>query len=259
MKRCYILICSLVNISLTHETYIRSRYAVKTDLDDDNDDNEPLETRDLGWNFIQNEYDDDRWYNSYDWDDIPDREYGDDPDFIRDTDLCFGDNGKLSRNNCPKPPDCTEVDKRYYGFGKAMLCINRAPLTHDQNVFYIAAMKCIPRFENCDKCFCGTLRRSDGMDGYCKFDETGADDDRVDFDCDELDQIEMMGHKYSFSHSKGGDNIDTMRDKSKDSDNIDTMKDESKDSEDGEIEIYLERLSKGGIFSQEDDGDDDDK
>ena len=89
-----------------------------------------------------------------------------------------------------------------------MLCINRAPLVHDINTFYVAAMKCIPRFENCDKCFCGTLRRGDAMDGYCRFDETSADDDRVDFECDELDRIEMMGHKYTFSTDDSSDDAD---------------------------------------------------
>ena len=189
-----------------------------------------------GWTFIQNTYDDDRWYNSYDWDDIPDREYGDDPDFIRDTDLCFGQDGKLSRSNCPQPPDCSNIKKKK--FGKAMLCINRAPLVHDKSTFYIAAMKCIPRFENCDKCFCGTLRRSDGMDGYCKFDETSADDDRVEFECDELDRIEMMGHKYSFLHARIDDNSNSES----------GSKDEEK--------VYFERYSKGGIFSSEDSSDD---
>jgi len=66
-------------------------------------------------------------------------------DFLRDTDLCFDAFGALSRNNCPKPPNCHWSAENN---GPAKLCINRAPLPDNHNLYYVLIMKCIPKFVN---------------------------------------------------------------------------------------------------------------
>ena len=59
------------------------------------------------------------------------------------------------------------------------------------------SIKCMPERENCDKCFCGCIRESYKMAGYCKFDDSTVNDDRVDVDCDNIESIKIMGRDFS--------------------------------------------------------------
>ncbi len=65
-------------------------------------------------------------------------------DYLRATDLCFDDQGHLSRDNCPRPPNCNWVAQE----GPAKLCINRVPLPDDHKTYYVLIMKCIPKYVN---------------------------------------------------------------------------------------------------------------
>mmetsp|Transcript_9150 Transcript_9150/g.13278 ORF Transcript_9150/g.13278 Transcript_9150/m.13278 type:complete len:193 (-) Transcript_9150:233-811(-) len=116
----------------------------------------------------------------YDQDEIPeDTSGGDSPDKLRSHDKCVK-NGKYKRSFCLDPPDCGKGEK---------LCISRIPKPHDKNSYYVKAMKCIPTWENCDKCICGKLNNND----KCKFENKGeADDDRwVYAKCDEYNDVTL--------------------------------------------------------------------
>ena len=61
---------------------------------------------------------------------------GDRIDYLRNDDVCPGDDGTFKKSNCPKPPKC---DGRTKSLGKEKLCINRA-LAPNGDFWYIAAM-----------------------------------------------------------------------------------------------------------------------
>ena len=129
---------------------------------------------------------DDNWYTWYDKDEIPDDVNADNDkeDYLRDTDICPGTNEKYTRENCPVAPDCSKVNRKW---GPGKLCINRVPLPFDTTRFYVAAMKCIPNWENCDKCVCGLI---DYKTGLCKYHRNhNPDDDRQEVDCANLERI----------------------------------------------------------------------
>ena len=130
---------------------------------------------------------DDNWYTWYDKNEIPadTTTGGDFPDYIHDNDICPGTNEQYTRANCPPAPDCSNVKQKW---GEGKLCINRVPLPFDKTIFYIAAMKCIPKWENCDKCVCGLLDYQTGLCGH--FHPGHApDDDRQQVDCNNLERI----------------------------------------------------------------------
>ncbi len=130
---------------------------------------------------------DDNWYTWYDKNEIPSdiTSGGDKVDYIRDNDICPGTNEQYTRANCPPAPDCSKVKQKW---GEGKLCINRVPLPFDKTKFYIAAMKCIPEWENCDKCVCGLIDYKTGLCGH--FHPGHApDDDRQQVDCNNLERI----------------------------------------------------------------------
>jgi len=141
-------------------------------------------------------YNDDTWYEDYDRDEVPDNpnKGGDAEDRIRSSDRCYR-RGKFDLDFCPKTPNCKKVNDKKW-LGKPKLCINRVPIPGDKENFYIAAMKCIPKWENCDKCMCGDNRG--GGRNYCKLrDGNTPNDDRVDVDCDgSLKRIKFDGNKF---------------------------------------------------------------
>lgn len=124
---------------------------------------------------------DDNWYDWYDKWEIPKDPWnaqGDIEDFLRDSDLCIGEDKKFSRNNCPEPPDCSRLQHKKLGRGK--LCINRVPFWDNQDVFFVGAMKCIPHWENCDKCMCGIITNDNYSTGTrCVYQNHPPDDDRT--------------------------------------------------------------------------------
>ena len=154
----------------------------------------------LDWNFIQESYDDDKFYQEFDDAQLPkDTEAGDSEDFLRKADVCPDYDGTLNLSNCPKPPDCSSsVNEKY---GKAKLCINRVPSPY-QSIWYVAAMKCIPSWENCKKCICGTMKGSNSK-GYCIFDaDKTPDDDHILLDCKNSKDVQMMEKVYTFGGSE---------------------------------------------------------
>ena len=152
--------------------------------------------RDLSWVFGGEEINDDKFFSDYDQDEIPSdkKEYGDRIDYLRDGDVCAGPDGSLSRDNCLTPPDCSMSNDEV---GEAMLCINRAAVPGDTSKWYVLAMKCIPIWENCDKCFCGYMKRSYAEDGFCRWDDSSANDDRVEYDCDDRTRATMMDMSFT--------------------------------------------------------------
>jgi len=131
------------------------------------------------------------WYNNYKPAQIPrNKNVGDGRDYFRAADKCFkhGSSGPLHRKYCPKPPNCNFSGK----FGKAKLCINRLPLP-DHSGWYVAAVGCIPYWENCDKCMCGDMKN-----GHCKLNlKSSPDDDDVRVDCNNLHKVSMSGVTYT--------------------------------------------------------------
>ena len=144
-------------------------------------------------------------------------EKGDRDDYLRNDDVCAASNGSISKSNCPKPPSCKRTSST---LGKQKLCINRAFEPANKNSWYVVSMKCIPKWENCDKCFCGYMKESYAMTGYCKFDDSSVNDDRVDVDCDSIESIKMMGRKFSYKTQKSSESesSDTKESKSSSSD-----------------------------------------
>lgn len=98
----------------------------------------------------------DVWYTDYDANEIPlglDNIYADKEDFFREADMCYNPaDNTYSNSNCPAELDCSHLNSAT--LGEAKLCINRAPTNQGQ--FYVVLQKCIPKWENCDKCLCGT-------------------------------------------------------------------------------------------------------
>lgn len=148
--------------------------------------------RKLEWIFVptRNAVRGQGWYDNYDENTVPSRpwKWSDEPDKLRSSDVCY-DNGSFSRSHCPSPPTCNFKSK----WGEAKLCINRVP-TPDKSFFYVLVMKCIPFWENCDKCICGTIT-SERKNGYCKYKGQPYGDDWVDMNCHSLftlDHISCM-------------------------------------------------------------------
>merc|ERR1712151_147437 len=150
-------------------------------------DDEEFKVRQLDWNFIGKIFNDDEFFSNYDKNEIPSStsgrgENGDREDYLRIDDKCAASNGSISKSNCRTPPRC---NKKSSSLGRQKLCINRAFEPGKKNSWYVVAMKCIPEWENCDKCHCGYMKESYAKTGYCKFDDSSVNDDRVDVDCDE--------------------------------------------------------------------------
>lgn len=152
------------------------------------------ENRKLKWRFVPLgiTLDDDSWYND------ADEKYvgtnGDGEDWLRGTDVCYS-HGTFSRSNCPSPPNCDFGGSN----GPAKLCIMRMP-RYDGGGFHVLAMKCIPRYGDCERCLCGT---TDG-NGICHpigFDD--VDDSRVNFRCTDLRRVTIKGHTW-VANSNGG-------------------------------------------------------
>jgi len=105
--------------------------------------------------------------NSNEWTDYDDNEIGrgrgDAADKLRSWDACLK-NGDYNRNNCLKPPNCGGGEK---------LCINRAQRSNNDKKSYVKVMKCIPGWENCDKCLCGRIKST-----KCDWKGGSPDDDR---------------------------------------------------------------------------------
>mmetsp|Transcript_41722 Transcript_41722/g.42316 ORF Transcript_41722/g.42316 Transcript_41722/m.42316 type:complete len:169 (+) Transcript_41722:506-1012(+) len=132
---------------------------------------------------------------------------------------------RYKRSNCPNPPSCKNVEKEW---GKAKLCINRMPHPDDKNFFYVATMKCIPKWENCDKCSCGILENN-----RCRFKSKGqrVTDDRYSVNCNSRETVTinpLKGGKISFNpfDIKGGNgkNKNKNKDKKKKNKNKDKKK-----------------------------------
>jgi hypothetical protein len=83
-------------------------------------------------------------YNGYSANEVPvggTSPKGDAADYLRNGDQCLK-GGTISRSNCGAVPNCNFNGQ----FGPAKLCINRLPTS--SGVWYVAAMKCIPQWEN---------------------------------------------------------------------------------------------------------------
>jgi len=164
------------------------------------DEDESSITRKLDWIFVSEnnykKYGSDTWYTDYDkkeMESLKKKKKGDGEDRIRIADVCYK-NGKYSKKFCPKPPDCSKI-KRKSGFGKPKLCINRAEVPGDRKTWYIVAMKCVPEYENCDKCFCGNNAKANPKQ-YCFRTEHDPNDDRTSLDCHAPKKIRMAGKTF---------------------------------------------------------------
>eukprot|EP00590_Aulacoseira_subarctica_P006095 CAMPEP_0172416580 /NCGR_PEP_ID=MMETSP1064-20121228/3094_1 /TAXON_ID=202472 /ORGANISM="Aulacoseira subarctica , Strain CCAP 1002/5" /LENGTH=264 /DNA_ID=CAMNT_0013154373 /DNA_START=73 /DNA_END=867 /DNA_ORIENTATION=- len=136
----------------------------------------------------------DVWYTDYDASEIPlglDSIYADKEDFFRKADMCYNPADQtFSNSNCPAEIDCSHLNSTT--LGEAKLCINRAPTNQGQ--FYVVLQKCIPKWENCDKCLCGTMLNGGGSSGTCIVNtECNPDDDRLEIDCVNPSQVTIMG------------------------------------------------------------------
>ena len=97
--------------------------------------------------------------------------------------MCPGKDGSFKRSNCPKPPKCF---RNKNDLGREKLCINRVYAPDSTKQYYVAAMKCVPQWENCDKCMCGYMKESYSKSGYFKCDDNPVNDGRVDVDCKKI-------------------------------------------------------------------------
>mmetsp|Transcript_9773 Transcript_9773/g.14291 ORF Transcript_9773/g.14291 Transcript_9773/m.14291 type:complete len:229 (+) Transcript_9773:85-771(+) len=127
--------------------------------------------------------DNDLWLD-YDKEEIEEgmKTSGDSADELFDWDLCKqGDT--YNRTNCPDPPECPDDTK---------LCINRVPTT-DYSLWHVKIMKCIPKWENCDKCMCGKMQKQNHRKIGCKKDAQAPSDDRFEgISCDTgYEEIEL--------------------------------------------------------------------
>ena len=137
-------------------------------------------------------YNDNSYFN-YDDEEVPrDKSLNDARDFLRSTDVCYK-NGSYSLSNCPSVPNCNWSGK----FGPAKLCINRAPRPDNKSIFYVAVMKCIPQWENCDKCLCGTISCDKCTGARCNFNGQTPDDDFYSFSCSNLKTIKFQQYSWT--------------------------------------------------------------
>lgn len=176
-------------------------------------------SRKLEWVFVEQTIDNDEWYTYYDSSEVTDtlsKGKADVDDYLRYTDICPNTETKTySYDNCHliQTPDCSVVEDRQPDrnkWGKAKLCINRAPFTNSNTtLFYVSAMKCVPMWENCDKCQCGVIE-GESHYGKCKYHPgkgQNPTDDRWDDDfCENLDDVRIKpaeSKKMSFEPFEG--------------------------------------------------------
>jgi len=131
-------------------------------------------------------------------------------DYLRNGDQCLK-GGTISRSNCGSVPDCSFTGQ----FGPAKLCINRLP--NSDGVWYVGAMKCIPQWENCDKCMCGLIS-SEGADSTCKFNGQTPDDDSTKVDCSNLSSATINGVSFNVGASSNQANAASTSNSGKTSD-----------------------------------------
>jgi len=158
------------------------------------------QSRKLEWLFVstgQSENNNNS-YDNYDDKEVPaDKSINDAVDFLRSTDVCFK-NGSYSLSNCPPPPDCNFSGK----FGPAKLCINRVP-RQDDHKFYVMVMKCIPQWENCDKCMCGNISSDKGAGAQCIFtgNKEPPNDDKVGLNCNDLTKVKFENFSWTVGNT----------------------------------------------------------
>jgi len=150
----------------------------------------------LLWNFVptSKEVNNNNSYDNYDDKEVPsDTSINDPVDFLRSTDVCYK-NGSYSLSNCPTPPNCNFSGK----FGAAKLCINRVPRPGDFQ-YYVMVMKCIPQWENCDKCMCGHINSDADANANCIY--TGGkeppNDDYVTISCDDPSTVKFQSYLWT--------------------------------------------------------------
>jgi hypothetical protein len=136
----------------------------------------------------------DPWYDEFDEKTANESKalrLGDEEDFLRSYDVCPSkEHSDFSRSYCSEPPDCNFSRE----WGKAKLCINRVPSPWDRSKYYVLAMKCIPDWENCDKCVCGIMNGD-----TCDFNYSKWSDDhfQLEINCDDPKTITMKGRSYT--------------------------------------------------------------
>mmetsp|Transcript_19697 Transcript_19697/g.24129 ORF Transcript_19697/g.24129 Transcript_19697/m.24129 type:complete len:445 (+) Transcript_19697:98-1432(+) len=166
-------------------------------------------SRKLEWTFIEETIDTDEWYTYYEKKtEVPVNFTStkmDQEDYLRYTDICPNTSTKTySYDNCLliNTPDCSGVQDRQPNrrkWGEAKLCINRAPFSKsNETLFYVAAMKCVPVWENCDKCLCGVIDKETPY-GRCYINPSRGQepsDDRWEYGfCDDLDTVRISPAK----------------------------------------------------------------
>ena len=96
------------------------------------------------------------------------------------------------------------------------MCINRVHAVDSKKRHHAAAIKCEPKCEKCDKHMCTHVKELCSKSDYCKWNDSPANEDRVDVDCDKLDNsIQFLGRRYNydslFSDSSSDDSKDSKR------------------------------------------------
>jgi hypothetical protein len=161
------------------------------------------EHRKLNWEMLVPGFTDiatDVWYTDYDSSEIPpdlSSPEEDRADKFRDGDVCYN-GGTYDRSSCPAELDCSHLNDPT--LGSAKLCINRVPTS--AGLWYVLLQKCIPSWDNCDKCICGQMT-SDYSSGVCVYmAECSSDDSRIEIDCTNPSDVKVLGD-YSFSSGTG--------------------------------------------------------
>jgi len=137
-------------------------------------------------------------YNGYTSSEVPldMTKQNDGPDYYRNSDQCLK-NGSISSSHCASISlDCNFVGQ----FGQAKLCMNRLPTSKGK--WFVAALKCIPVWENCDKCMCGFIS-SEGPDATCTFENQTPDDDVTQVTCTDLSSATIDGTSFDIPSSGG--------------------------------------------------------
>jgi len=192
VKKIIFLSCSM----LIMQVYICSASLLRSGRNDAStpDDNKKRH-RKLDWVFVPTGkvVKNNKSYDFYDDEEVPDNQgMNDAPDFLRTNDVCFK-NGSFSKSNCPTPPNCNFTGK----FGPAKACFNRFPRRDDKNKWYVGIMKCIPQWENCDKCVCGAITSDKGTSGTCYFTNQSPNDDTLSFSCSTRQTLKFQGYTWT--------------------------------------------------------------
>jgi len=85
-------------------------------------------------------FDDDIFFGGYDNDEIPRGKKSkkqDGEDYLRNDDVCPDKNGNLDKDHCLEPPKCNKKSSK---FGEEKLCINRAYVPGNEDLWYVIAM-----------------------------------------------------------------------------------------------------------------------